>query len=372
MLIACDERSMKISILLHPSIKLDLEVHAGIERVVLNEAEHLLAKGHEVDVYAAKIVGRVNGIHQIPGSGWENRYLQILYYLIFGLLSLRADILHGHYTPLLSLLYPKKSLTHFHGLAVAELPFYRYGWARKRYHQSNYVFVSQWVLDEFTTYYNEIPKNHLHLLYNGIDIDEIKPVAKEKRKVLNICFYCRWVAKKGIFDVLEAADLLKKKGRRDYKIWYGGSAGLSLDKEDQAIDLKVRTLAEKLDTIELVGVIKRDGLSVFLGKMDLGLVPSKHLDPFPLVPLEMMAAGMPVIAYNLGGPKEAIVNDKTGFLVENKRPDLLAERIEWFLDNRQAIAEMGANARKHVEENFSLEIHGRNLVGIYQQMMDQR
>ena len=42
--------------------------------------------------------------------------------------------------------------------------------------------------------------------------------------------------------------------------------------------------------------------------MDIGLAPSIHNDPFPLVPLEMMASGLPVVGFNIGGITEKIVN----------------------------------------------------------------
>lgn len=361
---------MKISVLLHPSIKLDLNVHAGIERVALSEAEYLAAQGHSVDIYAASVIGRRKGVHQIPDLGWKNRLLQIFYYLTFGLLSCRSGILHGHYTPILALFYPKRAIIHFHGLAVAELILYRFKWARERYNRASYVFVSRWILQEFKAKYDQIPASQLHLLYNGIDIEEIKPVLKEKTGILNICFYGRWVEKKGIYQVLEAAEILEKKGRKDFKIWYGGSAGLALGKEDLLIDRKVREMTSGLQTVELVGEISRNALPSLLGNMDLGLMPSIFREPMGLVALEMMAAGLPVISYDYGGPRETIVDGKTGYLVESKRPDLLAEKIEWFLDNRQALAEMGKNARRHVEENFSLDKHGQGLMKIYHQIIE--
>ena len=368
---------MRIALLQTPSAPLNIALHGGIERVELTELEYLHKTGYGVDLYVSTLTGEKDRVHEIKDLGWRNRYLQLFYYLCFGLKTVTADILHGHYTPMLALLYPRRAVVHYHGSAVWELPLYRHTWARNRFHQAHYLFVAKWVREEYRKLYPDMPDGHCHVLYNGVDADVIKPRPnKTIGNIVHICFYAGWIPEKGIYEILEAAEKLERKGRRDFVIHYGGSAH-SHYKDSKwgkasEIDAKVRAWAGRLQTVKLAGDIKRDDLPGFLENMDLGLVPSTYPDPFPLVPLEMMSAGMPVIAYDLGGPKEAIVNGKTGFLVENKRSDLLAERIEWFLDNRQAIAEMGANARKHVEENFSLEIHGRNLVGIYQQMMEQR
>lgn len=364
---------MKIAILQSPTFPLNIDYHGGIERVELYQLEYLIKQNHKAKLYVPELVGKHREVEVIIDWGWRSRLRKWKYYLDFINRTRWADVRWGHYTPLLALLSPRNAVIHFHGLSVRELAFYRYPWTRKRYHQAHYVFCARWVKEEFEKIYQEIPKQHLHVLYNGVDIDEFYPrqsnIPQDKVK---ICWYGLWEEEKGIYQLLEAISLLEKK-RQDFSVSIGGSAyyeGETDKSKDD--DIKVREISGKLTTVDLVGVIKRPQLPNFLKYFHLGVFPSIYRDPFPLVPLEMMAAGLPVIAYDIGGPREAIINGQNGFLVENKRPDLLAEKIEWFLDHREAILEMGRNARRHVEENFSLEIHGRNLVGIYQKIMEQR
>lgn len=363
---------MNIAIILHPSIILDTDVHAGIERVVLQEAEGLAKRGCQAVIYAAKVRGHQKNIRRLWDLGWQNRFLQVFYYLFAGLRSFKADVIHGHYAPLIALLYPRRALVHFHGLAISELPLYRLNWARKRYHRANYVFISRWVRDEFQNKYKDMPDGKMHVLYNGVDVDKIKPAGKGRDDKVGVAFYGRWLEKKGIFDVLTAARMLEKRGRSDFRIFLGGSSGLAMESGDDSVDRKVREMADGLTSVEFVGEIKHDDLPAYLAGNSLGLMPSIFREPLGLVALEMMAAGVPVIAYDLGGPKEAIVNGKTGFLVENKRPDILAEKIEWFLDNRQALAAMGQSARRHMEVNFGLVAHMEGLMKIYKQVSEYK
>jgi glycosyltransferase involved in cell wall biosynthesis len=65
-----------------------------------------------------------------------------------------------------------------------------------------------------------------------------------------------------------------------------------------------------------------------------------------LVQQEAMGCGLPVITTANGGADDLIINGETGFLVEIRSPEKLAENISWLADNRQTAKEMGAKARQ--------------------------
>jgi glycosyltransferase involved in cell wall biosynthesis len=107
----------------------------------------------------------------------------------------------------------------------------------------------------------------------------------------------------------------------------------------------------------------------FLNNQGIGIFNSVYREPFGLVQCEMMAAGLPVIAYDYGGSKEAIIDGQTGFLVEHNNPSKIAEKIEFFLDNRDQIVKMGEAARRHVEQNFTWDRHIGQLIEIYRKIL---
>jgi glycosyltransferase involved in cell wall biosynthesis len=357
---------MKIALLQTPTFPLNIDFHGGIERVELGELDTLEKYGHQATLFVPALVGKRNGIVVIRDLGWRSRVLKWIYYLNFLVKTIGYDIRHGHYTPILILLAPKRSVLHFHGLAIRELPLYRFAPVRRRYKDAHYIFCARWVKAEFVKMYPDFPEGNMHVVYNGCDTITVqhKAYVKDARKI-NICWYGLWEEEKGIFHLLEAVRILERK-RTDFKVVIGGSANLEggSDKAHKVAG-RVREVAATLRTVELTGLIKRDGLSQFLADKDVGLFPSIYRDPFPLVPLEMMAAGLPVIAFDYGGPREAIIDGQTGFLVENMRPEKLAEKIEFFLDNRSEIERMGRAAREHVEKNFTWEKHIEQLIEIY-------
>ena len=81
---------------------------------------------------------------------------------------------------------------------------------------------------------------------------------------------------------------------------------------------------------------------------------SSKEEPFGLVPLEGMASYKPVISVNEGGPRETIIDGKTGFLVNS--PKEMAEKMQMLAENPSLRDEMCKNARKHVEKNFTWKV----------------
>jgi len=361
---------MRVTLIQHPSITLDLAHTGGLEVVELNELSNLKQRGVVASLYVAKLVGRAEDVHASWDAGWRNRYLQSLYYCNIGRKTHGTDVYHGHYTPFLPLEYPQRSLVHYHGLALSELPLYRYHTCRQRYHAAHYVFCAAWLVDGFRQLYPQMPLEHLHVVLNGVDHNAFRPGPRSVRdRIPRIVFYAGWIPSKGIYELLEAVSLLEQK-RTDFEVYFGGSAFSHYKRaESPEIDRRVRELASNLKTVKLIGHVDHSALPELLRAMDIGCVPSVYEDPFPLVPLEMMAAGLPVVAFGVGGLRESVVDGITGFLVENKNVHALAKALETLIDNEQLRLEMGAKARKRVEQYFTWDRHVDQLLEIYEQII---
>jgi glycosyltransferase involved in cell wall biosynthesis len=86
--------------------------------------------------------------------------------------------------------------------------------------------------------------------------------------------------------------------------------------------------------------------------------------------LEYMAAGRPVVATNVGGASEAIVEGETGYLVNSGDDRLMAEHLIRLLGDRELRTTMGLNGRRVVEERFSCETRLRNTSALYQRILN--
>jgi glycosyltransferase involved in cell wall biosynthesis len=74
-----------------------------------------------------------------------------------------------------------------------------------------------------------------------------------------------------------------------------------------------------------------------------------------MVFIEAMAAGLPIIAADSGGPKEIVVHEQNGLLVKPNDVSALALAMRRFLEQDFLCARMGRTAREHVEAKFSLQ-----------------
>jgi glycosyltransferase involved in cell wall biosynthesis len=74
-------------------------------------------------------------------------------------------------------------------------------------------------------------------------------------------------------------------------------------------------------------------------------------EDFGIVPLEAMASSKPIISVNEGGPKETIVNGKTGFLVNSA--DEMADRMKFLVEHGSLSDTMGRAGRKRVVAKYS-------------------
>lgn len=81
--------------------------------------------------------------------------------------------------------------------------------------------------------------------------------------------------------------------------------------------------------------------------------------------LEYMAAGLPVVATNVGGAAEAIVDGETGFLVESDDSDALAARLVSLLSDEKLAVDFGSRGRAKVVAEFSLDAQLAKTLKLY-------
>jgi glycosyltransferase involved in cell wall biosynthesis len=107
----------------------------------------------------------------------------------------------------------------------------------------------------------------------------------------------------------------------------------------------------------------RDDVPRILGTLDVFVLPSL-IEGFSYSILEAMAAGLPVVATDVGGNSELVRDEVTGYLMPTKKPRVLADILLRLAADETLRARLGTKARQRVEENFSL----RGMVQKYEQM----
>jgi glycosyltransferase involved in cell wall biosynthesis len=151
---------------------------------------------------------------------------------------------------------------------------------------------------------------------------------------------------KGQMDFLQAIALLKPEFPRVRFIVCGAPILPARKYFD-----RVQTLARSLN-VELSGW-REDIASVF-SELDLLVVPSKE-EAMGRVLVEAFSAGVPVVAFPVGGIPEVIIDGETGFLVSETTPQALAGRIRKLLNgDAETLQKIACNARRAWEQRYTV------------------
>ncbi|MEA3445108.1 MAG: glycosyltransferase [Bacteroidota bacterium] len=194
---------------------------------------------------------------------------------------------------------------------------------------------------------NLIDKNRIHLIFNGINIDEYdaqsnKSFYNKKEGELVIGNAGRMDNQKGQGDLLLLGEKLKNDGFI-FKMIIAGEGKLKAELTERA---------KSLDLSELVmfpGFIKN--IKSFMESIDVFVLPSRW-EGFGYVLAEAMASAKPIVAYNVSSNPELVIDMKNGFLVEKGNINELYNRIQKLLNDTELRKQFGENGRRIVHEKF--------------------
>lgn len=208
------------------------------------------------------------------------------------------------------------------------------------------------------------PSARVHIIRNGIDTSRYRAIADARRtrfsstdKPLVVGFIGRLIDVKDPLLLLEgfqrAAEQLA--GNADISLEYVGDGPLR------------STLSEAIarsrhkQSISLHGAV--DDVSTYLERFDL-LVLSSRSEGTSLAALEAMAAGCPVVAFDVGGNGD-LLNGECGVLIKERSTEALASAIVNIALSRSMLERISANAFKKVNREYSLEAAVNKYLELY-------
>ncbi len=213
-------------------------------------------------------------------------------------------------------------------------------------------------------HYEKISPRKIMTISNGIDGSRFKVSVDKQRKkreigIMNnglvIGLGVRLTVQKGIIHLLDAMKRVVKCFP-DCSLVIAGDGPLEGELKQKAItlgiDKNVRFIGRRLDVPEL--------LSLF----DLYVLPSLW-EGLPMVLLEAMAAGCPIVCTDVGGVSTAITQDVNGLLVRPADPEALSSAIISLLSDEKKRKQFGLNGLKKFHDFFSADIMTRKYEQLY-------
>ncbi|CQR53113.1 glycosyltransferase family 4 protein [Paenibacillus riograndensis] len=186
---------------------------------------------------------------------------------------------------------------------------------------------------------------------------------REQQKDFNVLLVGRLAQWKGQHIVLEAAKAFKNDSR--VKFWLAGDALFGEEAYKNELIQKIQQ--DELTNVSLLGHV--DDIQGLMSKADLLIHTSITPEPFGQVIVEGMAAGLPVIASNEGGPVEIVVPGVTGLLIQPGDPVVLADSITWMLNHPEDRKRMADSGMKRVKEHFVIENTVKDIVDYYKGLL---
>ena len=211
--------------------------------------------------------------------------------------------------------------------------------------------------------------------YNGLDLDRMNVRPGLTREVVRAQFGLPETGKRFMTIVANLRNPVK-----DHEMFLRAAARVRAHVPEAAFVIAgegelmpgLRELAHQLGIAEDVHFIGRcDDVANLLFASHVGVLSSKA-EGFANAILEYMAVGLPVVATDVGGVREAIIEGQTGFIVPAGDDAQMAARIIEVLSDDNWAREMGTLGRGVVGDKFSSEHHLRNTLELYEEVLSSR
>lgn len=361
---------------------------------VFNEAKNLSKKGHEVHVVTPHNEGALyeeimEGVHVHRFKWLEPKpfkalvyfkglkdYLRLVTYLISLFLNLiivskkfQINILHAHSTipngfiaAIVSKIMGIPLFITAHGMDIYN--YENYTLFRKIIQFSlnssvNAIAVSEDLRDRMRIL--GVNKDKIIILRNAVDKNKFFPKKNNTfRKILNIessdvviLFVGYLDIFKGIFETLDAFIDISKL--------YNNVKLIMISSGPKEYELKKIISDSNLeDRVIFAGEISPLDIPKYYQVSDIFVLPS-HIKGVPVVVIEAMACGLPVIVSNT----EIINNGVNGFLISHNNKDLLVKKLQILINNPHLRKKFSEESIKTIDEEFNIEKKVDKLVNLY-------
>ncbi|HDO26248.1 MAG TPA: glycosyltransferase [Nitrospirae bacterium] len=213
-----------------------------------------------------------------------------------------------------------------------------------------------------------LSEDKIELIYNGVEAGKFnKPLLLEKKVDLkkhlgvpldSIVISC--VANlrpvKGHIFLIKALSILKEMNFSVLIIGEGDLKDRLVERSaEKGLDDKVFFLGGRTDIPELLAIT------------DIFVLPSLS-EGMPVSVMEAMASGVPVVATDVGGVSELVIDGETGFLVPSQTPELLAEKISILMDDEELRKTMGRKGLERIKSQFAFETMVRKTEDLYRRL----
>lgn len=208
-----------------------------------------------------------------------------------------------------------------------------------------------------------VNKQRIAVVANGIDWQDSGTPARVVRgssryRILHLSTLSHL---KGAVVLIKAIPLVVRH-RQDVEFVFGGPWSHAEDKRWADQFIAQQGIAEH---IRFSGQVDGNEKRALFDSADVFVFPGVQQEGQPLVVIEAMAAGLPVIFTDRGCLRDTVINGETGLEAPINDPHRLADRILWLLDHPNDMKAMGRRARQRYETRYTKKHHIENMIEVF-------
>lgn len=373
----------------------------GISRVVHDLAQKLGEHGNEVHIVTCSEAGAPDEekdkyvyVHRVKTYDIEtvnfvDWVLQLNYALIEKSIKLfnsgkHFDILHAHdwvvafaarviknsfTVPLVSTIHATESGRNWGIHNEIQRYIHNVEWYLT--YESWRVVVNSIYMNNEVSHLFKLPPDKIRIVPNGIDVDKFDGIegnpdfrrnfAVDSEKI--IFFVGRLVNEKGAHVILDAMPRILID-YHDVKLVIAGKGPETAHLKEKAALLGLS------DKVYFTGYIEDESLLKLYKCADIAVFPSLY-EPFGIVALEGMVAGVPVVVSDTGGLGELVIHGVDGMKSYPGNPDSLADSILTILNNPKKADEMKKNALNKVRSRYNWDTISGLMLDTYNEVLDE-
>lgn len=201
-------------------------------------------------------------------------------------------------------------------------------------------------------------ENRIVWIGNGVSSSEFSQVINAKawraenginENDIVLCFIGRIIKEKGILELIKAFSRIKLNCDNVKLVIVGGTLNSDRDNATARKALRIIRKQNLMNDILFLGY--RDDVPQILSAIDIFVLPS-YREGMPRSIIEAMMSGKPVIASNIRGCREEIVNGETGILIEPRNVNELENAIRKFISSPEVMKIMGENGRNRARKLY--------------------
>lgn len=208
-----------------------------------------------------------------------------------------------------------------------------------------------------------ISSDHIRVICgSGVDTQRFKPNNGGTSDRVSVLLATRLLWEKGLQEFVEAASELRSEGLRVRFL----VAGDPDPGNPSAVPMETVNQWAKKGIIEYLGHI--DDMAALLNEVDMVALPTFYREGTPRILLEAGASGLPMIATDMPGCREAVVDGQNGLLVPARDARALATAIRALVEDPLRRKVMGRVARQKVLAEFDEKIVIEKTIGVYEEV----